>query len=234
MDTAKEIREKLFSLQDETYRAFQAALVPTVEYERIIGVRTPALRKLAKELSAQDRYRGFIRMLPHTYYEENTLHGFMIERIRDFAECAAALDAFLPFVDNWATCDTMSPKALRANRPALLGRIQKWLASDHTYTVRFGIGMLMRHFLDDAFKAEYLRYVADIRSGEYYVNMMRAWFFATALAKQCDATMRFIKENPLDTWTHNKTIQKALESRRIPAERKAYLRTLKRKVGQGI
>ena len=221
------IRVRLFAMQDAKYRDFTAKLTPTVPPERIIGVRTPELRKYAVELSKTEDAAAFMAMLPHLYQEENNLHAFLIERIADYDACVAALDAFLPYVDNWATCDSMSPKCLKKQLPRLTGEIRRWMASDRVYTVRFGMGMLMRHFLDDAFDPAYLDWVAALRSEEYYVNMMIAWFFATALAKQWDATLPFIVNCRLEPWVHNKAIQKAIESYRIPEDRKIWLRAQK-------
>ena len=221
------IRARLFEMQDLKYRDFTAKLTPTLEKERIIGVRTPELRKYAVELSKTEDAAAFMAMLPHLYQEENNLHAFLIERIADYDACVAALDAFLPYVDNWATCDSMSPKCLKKQLPRLTGEIRRWMASDWVYTVRFGMGMLMRHFLDDAFDPAYLDWVAALRSEEYYINMMIAWFFATALAKQWDATLPYIEGRRLDPWVHNKAIQKAVESYRIPEDRKNLLRAQK-------
>lgn len=227
--TAEFIREQLFALQDTEYRNFHAKLMPTVNPDRIIGVRTPELRKLAKKLWKQGETDTFMQELPHHYYEENNLHGFFIEQIKDYDACIDALNAFLPHVDNWATCDMMSPKVLGKNKGRLLAQIKTWLDSEHTYMIRFAIGMLMRHFLDEDFEEIYLDMVADIESGEYYVNMMRAWYFATALAKQYAAVLPLIENRRLDVWTHNKAIQKAVESNRITPEQKNCLRSLKRK-----
>ena len=221
------IRVRLFAMQDAKYRDFTAKLTPTVPPERIIGVRTPELRKYAVELSKTEDAAAFMAMLPHLYQEENNLHAFLIERIADYDACVAALDAFLPYVDNWATCDSMSPKCLKKQLPRLTGEIRRWMASDRVYTVRFGMGMLMRHFLDDAFDPAYLDWVAALRSEEYYINMMIAWFFATALAKQWDATLPYIMSRRLEPWVHNKAIQKAIESYRIPEDRKIWLRAQK-------
>ena len=221
------IRARLFEMQDLKYRDFTAKLTPTLEKERIIGVRTPELRKYAVELSKTEDAAAFMAALPHLYQEENNLHAFLIERIADYDACVAALDAFLPYVDNWATCDSMSPKCLKKQLPRLTGEIRRWMASDRVYTVRFGMGMLMRHFLDDAFDPAYLDWVAALRSEEYYINMMIAWFFATALAKQWDATLPFIVNCRLEPWVHNKAIQKAIESYRIPEDRKIWLRAQK-------
>jgi 3-methyladenine DNA glycosylase AlkD len=223
----KTIQARLFTLQDREYRDFQCKLMPTVDRERVIGVRTPELRKLAKSFSREPESEEFLKILPHKYYEEDNLHGFLIEHIADYDRAVAAIDAFLPYVDNWATCDLMCPKAFKNHLPELLEKIGEWLKSGRTYTVRFGIGMLMRFYLDENFKPEYAELVAGVRSEEYYVNMMIAWYFATALYKQYDAALSFILERRLDVWTHNKAIQKAIESYRITEERKAYLRTLK-------
>ena len=228
-DVEARVRSRLFEMQDLKYRDFSAKLTPTVDPQRVIGVRTPDLRKYAAELSKTEDAAAFMATLPHFYQEENNLHGFLIERIADYDACIAALDTFLPYVDNWATCDSMSPKCLKKQLPRLTGEVRRWMASEQTYTVRFGIETLMRFYLDEAFDPVYLDWVADLRSEEYYVNMMIAWYFATALAKQWDAALSFIENRRLEKWTHNKAIQKALESDRIPGERKAYLRTLKQK-----
>ena len=226
-DVEARIRARLFAMQDLKYRDFSAKLTPTLEKERIIGVRTPDLRKYAAELSKTEDAVAFMAILPHAYLEENNLHGFLIERIADYDACVAALDAFLPYVDNWATCDLISPKRFKRNLPRLIGEIRRWMASEHCYTIRFGVEMLMSFYLDDAFDPIYLDWVAALRSEEYYVNMMIAWFFATALTKQWDATLPYIENRRLHPWAHNKAIQKATESDRIPDERKALLRALK-------
>lgn len=222
-----EVQKELFALQDLKYRAFHSKLMPTIDPELIIGVRTPQLRRFARQFSKTDASGAFLRELPHHYYEENNLHGFLIESMRDFDEAAAEADAFLPYVDNWATCDLMRPKAFAKNKERLLPWLQKWMAARHPYTIRFGIEMLMVHFLDEDFKPEYPEWVAALRSDEYYVNMMIAWYFATALAKQYDAVLPFLQQHRLSDWTHRKTIQKAIESDRIKPEQKMYLRTLK-------
>jgi len=222
------VQERLFALQDLEYQKFQSKLIPNVPRSTVIGVRTPALRKLAKELSKEPLAGEFMACLPHRYLEENSLHGFLIETIRDYDEAIRALDAFLPYVDNWATCDLISPKVFRKHLPELYRQIPRWLQSSHPYTIRFGEGMLLRWFLDEpAFRPEALELAASVRSEEYYVNMMTAWFFATALTKQYDAALPYIEGHRLEAWTHNKAIQKAAESCRVPAERKAYLKTLK-------
>lgn len=227
--------EELFGLQDVKYRDFQKKLIPTVEPDSVIGVRTPELRKLAKQLArlraskeAAD-VEAFLNELPHEYFDENQLHAFIISEDKDYERCMSEVEEFLPYVDNWATCDQLSPKVFRKNKDGLLMHVRKWLKSDRTYTVRFAIGMLMQHFLDDDFDTEYPELVAKVKSEEYYVNMMIAWYFATALAKQYDAVIPYIEKQKLDVWTHNKTIQKARESYRITQEQKEYLKTLKRK-----
>lgn len=223
-----EIRERLFALRDEKNAAFVAKLIPNIPRDAILGARTPALRKLAKELAREGKGAGFMEALPHAYFEENSLHAFLIGEIRDYDACMAALERFLPCVDNWATCDGMNPPVFKKHRAELLKQIRSWLQSDRTYTLRFAIGMLMAHFLDVDFFPECLDMVTVISSKEYYVNMMRAWYFATALAKQWENTLPFLEEQRLDRWTHNKTIQKACESFRITPEQKACLKSLKR------
>ncbi len=223
-----EIRSELFRMQDLKYRDFQSKLTPTVDPARFIGVRTPELRKLAKQLSKREDIGVFLNALPHTFFDENQLHAFILSEMRDFPKCMEAVDAFLPYVDNWATCDQMSPGIFRKHKPELLAAIRHWIASEQTYTVRFGIKMLMDHFLDADFRIDYLNMAAEVRSGEYYVRMMLAWFFTTALAKQYAPTLPFIEEHRLDPWTHNKTIRKAIESDRISSEQKAYLRALRK------
>lgn len=222
-----EIREELFRLQDPDYRDFQSRLIPTMSTDRMIGVRTPELRKFAKELGKRPDKDEFLENLPHRYYDEDQLHAFLLSEMKDYGECLAAVERFLPFVNNWATCDQMSPRVFRKHRTELLKPIRDWLVSEQPYTVRFGVGMLMEHYLDGDFDLAYPEMVARLRSDEYYVNMMIAWYFATALAKQYDAVLPFLEEQRLDGWTHNKAIQKAIESRRITPEQKAYLRGLK-------
>ena len=222
-----ELKRRLFELQDLKYKEFSSKLMPTVNPETVIGVRTPDLRKLAKEYSKAPDFLEFLKILPHTYYEENNLHGFLIETITDYDTVIAAIDTFLPYIDNWATCDLMSPKVFRKHLPELYEKIKVWLKSDLTYTVRFGIGMLMSFYLDEHFEPDMLALVAGVRSEEYYINMMIAWYFATALAKQSDAALPYIQKQRLDKWAHNKAIQKAIESYRIDDETKTYLRTLK-------
>lgn len=219
------IREQLFSLRDTTYADFQSKLLPGIADEKVIGVRVPQLRQFAKQI--KNEAQPFLNDLPHFYYDENLLHGMLICEIRDFDACVEALEIFLPYVDNWAVCDTMSPTVLGKNRGVLLEKIRQWSASSHTYTCRFGILCLMRHFLDDDFCPEYLDIPAAISSDEYYVNMMIAWFFATALAKQWDATIPYLEQGRLPSWVHRKTIQKARESYRITPGQKLYLQSLK-------
>lgn len=221
------VQARLFELQDLKYKEFQCKLMPTINPETVIGVRTPELRKLAREFSKTPAALEFIKILPHTYYEENNLHGFLIETIKDYDASIAAVEEFLPYIDNWATCDLISPKVFKKHLPELYEKIKVWLKSGQTYTVRFGIGMLMSFYLNDEFNPEMLGLVAGIRSEEYYINMMIAWYFATALAKQYDAALPVIQEHRLEKWTHNKTIQKAIESYRVGDEVKVYLRTLK-------
>ncbi len=221
------ILEKLYMIQDKKYAAFQAKLTPNIPPEKFIGVRIPDCRRLAKELSKENNVSSFLDRLPHTYYDENILHSLLISEIKDFDTCIYELERFLPYVDNWAVCDTMSPKALKKHKDILIEKIKDWSSSTHTYTCRFGLKMLMSHFLDDDFIPSYLEIPAGIISDEYYVNMMRAWFFATALAKQWESAFPYIKEKRLDEWTHNKTIQKAAESYRITKEQKDLLRSLR-------
>ena len=230
--TPIEIREALFQLRDEEYRAFQAKLIPTVNPDAIIGVRTPALRGLAKQLYRANEAEAFLADLPHRYYDENQLHAFVLSETRDFECCVGEVCRFLPFVDNWATCDQLSPKAFKKHRHRLPEYVRRWLASGHVYTVRFAIGVLMTHFLDEDFKPEYLDWVARTCSDEYYINMMVAWYFATALAKQYESALPYIEGCRLDPWTHNKTIQKCVESYRIPMDRKEVLKSLRLRKGR--
>ena len=223
----EEIRQSLFELQDIKYRDFQAKLIPGKDTETMIGVRTPELRKLAKQMLKREEIGEFLRDLPHRYFDEDQLHAFIVSGIKEYGKCMEELMRFLPFVDNWATCDQMSPGVFKKHKPELLAEIREWLGSEHTYTVRFGIGMLMQHFLDEDFDPAYPELVAGVHSEEYYVNMMIAWYFATALAKQYDAVLPFIEGRRLEPWTHNKTIRKAVESYRISDEQKEYLRSLK-------
>lgn len=223
-----EIQKKLFELQDIGYAEFQSKLTPTVPRETFIGVRVPELRKLAKNYIKDKESQKFLKELPHQFYDENMLHGLLLSEIKDYDSCINELDIFLPYVDNWAVCDIMSPKVFKKHKEKLLEKIKIWAASNQVYTCRFGLEMLMTHFLDEDYKPEYLEIAAGVHSEEYYVNMMIAWFFATALAKQWDTTIPYITENRLSEWVHNKTIQKARESYRITDEQKKYLKGLKR------
>lgn len=220
------IRERLFLMQDLEYRDFHAKLIPNVEKEKIIGVRTPNLRKFAKSLSHEEM-EDFLKTLPHEYYEENNLHAFLIEREKNFEQCIGKIQCFLPYIDNWATCDMMNPKVFGKHRAELVKYIDRWLAAKDVYSVRFALNMLMTYYLDDEFRIEYLERAAAISSEEYYINMMIAWYFATALAKQYEATLPFLTGRRLSVWVHNKTIQKAVESRRITPEQKDFLKKLK-------
>lgn len=213
--------ETLFSLQDVSYQQMQRRLLPTLDPDIIIGVRTPELRRLAKEMENAD---AFLLQLPHRYFEENQLHSFVLERGKDFETTIGNVEAFLPFVDNWATCDQLSPRVFRKHRRELLPYIRRWIASDRPYTIRFGIGMLMSHYLDEDFDPAYPEWVAAVQNEDYYVKMMAAWYFATALAKQFDAVFPFLSEYRLDSWTHNKAIQKSVESYRIMPEQKEILK----------
>ena len=224
---AARVRARLFELRAAKDQAFSAKLMPTLDSFLVIGVRTPELRRLAREVAKAPDAAEFMAALPHRYFEENNLHGFMIETIRDYDACVTALDAFLPFVDNWATCDQVSPKVLGKYPERLRAQIDIWMRSEHTYTIRYGVGMLMRWFLGERFHPADLEQVAALRSEEYYVNMMVAWYFATALADQYDAALPYIERRKLPDWTHNKAIQKAVESYRITPEQKEYLKTLK-------
>lgn len=223
----EEITNELFKMQDEKYRDFNSKLIPTVDKESMIGVRTPELRKYAKQLVKREDVGEFLHSVPHKYFDENQLHAFILAEIKDFGVCLEEVKNFLPYIDNWATCDQLSPKVFKKYRKELLLHIKEWINSDKTYTVRFGIGMLMEHFLDEEFDFTYPEMVAEIRSEEYYINMMTAWYFATALAKQYEKVLPFIENKKLDTWTHNKAIQKAVESYRITDEQKTYLKGLK-------
>ena len=222
-----EIRSELMSLRDYGYRDMQCRILPTVDPGTIIGVRTPDLRRLAKQVAKREDVDQFLQILPHSYFDENQLHAFILSEIRDYRICVDSVSRFLPYIDNWATCDQLSPKVFGRHKAELLPRIREWIADGRTYTVRFGVGMLMQHYLDEAFDPAYPSLVAQIRSDEYYVRMMVAWYFATALAKQYDAVIPFLEQKKLEPWTHNKTIQKAVESYRITAEQKDYLRSLK-------
>lgn len=223
------ISNELFKLRDEKYAEFQRKLIPNIDSKKILGIRVPESRKLAKKIINQEELStAFLNSLPHKYYDEDMLHGILISEIKDYEKCICEVEKFLPYVDNWAVCDIMSPKVFKKNKEKLIKKIKSWISSDEVYTCRFGTEMLMSHFLDSDFKPEYLELPANVRSNEYYVNMMVAWFFQTALTKQWDSAIKYLEENKLSVWTHNKTIQKAKESYRISPERKQYLKTLKR------
>ena len=224
---SKEITSQLLKMQDKEYSAFQARIIPSVEKEKILGIRTPQLRTLAKSLAKEEDTETFLQSLPHKYFEENQLHAFLLSLEKDFNKCISQIENFLPHIDNWATCDQLSPKSFKKEKEKLLPYIRTWIKSEKTYTVRFAIGMLMQYFLDENFCDQYASMVAKVKSDEYYVNMMRAWYFATALAKQYDLVLPYIQQKKLDAWTHNKAIQKSIESYRITDEQKSYLRTLK-------
>ena len=222
------VQERLFALKDEDFARFQSALIPNIPKETVVGVRMPMIRKLAKEIAGEAETQAFLTELPHAYYDENVLHSVLLSRMKDYGACMEAVEAFLPYVDNWAVCDCLSPKVFAKHKPELMEKIRKWVKAEHVYTCRFGLEMLMTHFLDADFKPECLDLAADVRLEDYYAKMMAAWFFATALAKQWDAAVAYLETNRLEPWTHNKTIQKARESYRISTEQKAYLRMLKR------
>ena len=224
-----ELQQHLFGMRDAAYAAFIAKLTPGFPPSHFIGVRVPLLRTIARSFAKEEAAsQRFLSHLPHSYYEEDMLHGMLISLVKDYDRCLGLTDRFLPYVDNWAVCDTLSPKVFAKHKAQLLENILRWSSSSHTYTCRFGLRMLMTHFLDDSFSADFLEIPAAIRSEEYYVKMMVAWFFATALAKQWEATLPYLENRQLDPWTHRKTIQKAIESYRIPPERKDYLRTLRK------
>ena len=227
--TQSTILEALLARRDPAYQAFQARLIPTLPSERIIGVRMPALRSLAKALDGTPEATAFLQILPHNYYEENNLHGLLLCSLSEYEETVTECNRFLPFVDNWATCDLLHPKAFRTHPAPLPAQIRQWLDDPHPYTIRFGLNILLANYLEDTFSPLYLEWAAQICSEEYYVNMMIAWYFATALAKQPDATLPYLTGNRLSPWVHNKTIQKAIESYRIAPEQKDFLRTLRRK-----
>ena len=228
-----QVLDRLNELRDPSFAEFQKKLLPSVSPDTILGVRTPDLRMLSKEMIKNGEADQFLGLLPHRYFDENQLHAFILSEENDFEKCLKRVSAFLPYVDNWATCDQMSPKAFKQHRQELLPVIRQWLNSEHTYTVRFAIGMLLQHFLDEQFDPCYLEWVSEVRSGEYYIDMMAAWYFATALAKQYDAALSYIRQRRLPLWTHNKAIQKAVESRRIDPEKKETLKAYKRKETNG-
>ena len=224
-----ELQQHLFGMRDAAYAAFIAKLTPGFPPSHFIGVRVPLLRTIARSFAKEEAAsQSFLSHLPHSYYEEDMLHGMLISLVKDYDRCLDLTDRFLPYVDNWAVCDTLSPKVFAKHKAQLLENILRWSSSSHTYTCRFGLRMLMTHFLDDSFSADFLEIPAAIRSEEYYVKMMVAWFFATALAKQWEATLPYLENRQLDPWTHRKTIQKAIESYRIPPERKDYLRMMRK------
>jgi len=223
-----DILERLIALQDLKYRDFSASLTPNVDKSYFIGVRVPNVRKLAKEIKNTPEAKEFIKALPHKYFDENMLHGLLLSEIKDYEECLVEVDRFLPYVDNWAVCDIMSPKVFAKRKTAFIDEIIKWSKSNETYRVRFAIGQLMGLYLDEDFKEEYLEIPSKIISDEYYINMMIAWYYATALAKQWDSTIKYLENNTLPVWVHNKTIQKARESFRITPKQKEYLKSLKR------
>lgn len=226
-EVIQKVQQDLFTMQDLKYRDFHAKLMPTVEKESVIGVRVPVLRTYAKKFGKTEEAKQFLEILPHQYYEENNLHGLLIEQMKDYELCIEELERFLPHIDNWATCDLLAVRTVKNHLNSYIKKIDQWLESEYIYTIRFGINMLMRYYLEEEFKLEYPEKVAAIRSEEYYVNMARAWYFATALAKKYDQVLPFLEEQKMDVWTHNKTIQKAIESYRITPEQKEYLRTLK-------
>ena len=228
----KNVQRELFEMQDLKYRDFHAKLMPTVDKGTVIGVRTPELRKFAKEYGKTEEAKIFLQVLPHQYYEENNLHGLLIEQIKDYDQCIEELERFLPYIDNWATCDLLAVRTVKKHLDLFIKEIYRWMESKHTYTIRFGMNMLMRYYLENEFKLEYPEKVAAVRSEEYYVNMMRAWYFATALAKQYEKILPFLEEQRMEVWTHNKAIQKATESYRITPEQKEYLRTLRIKINR--
>lgn len=223
-----DITERLFECADEKYADFQAKLTPSVNRSLFIGVRVPDLRRMAKELYGAKAYEGFLTELPHTYFDENMLHGLILSEFKDYDACILGVDGFLPFVDNWAVCDSMSPKCFRKHKDSLIGQAVRWSQSDETYTVRFGLKTLMTHFLDEDFRPEYLQIPVKVRPDGYYVRMMIAWFYATALAKQWDAAVPYVENGVFGPWIHNRIIQKARESYRISDRRKEYLKTLKK------
>lgn len=222
-----ELQNKLFEMQDTGYKAFHSKLMPTVPKDKVIGIRTPVLRAFAKEFAKNEKAISFLSELPHKYYEEDNLHAFLIEKIKDYNSALICTRRFLPYIDNWASCDMFMPKVFKSNTDKLIPEIKQWLKSNHVYTVRYAIGLLMKLYLGDKFKLEYSELVASVKSNEYYVNMMRAWYFATALATNYNMVLPYITKKKLDIWTHNKTIQKACESYRISAKTKEYLKKYK-------
>ena len=220
----EEIQRHLFELQDMAYRDFHSRLMPDIDKETVIGIRVPMLRKYAKSIAGTELSEKFIKELPHRYYEENNLHMMLITGIKDYEKCLSEIERFLPYIDNWATCDFPAPKCFEDHKEELLPVIKRWITSSETYTIRYGIGMLMRLYLDEDFDPEYVRLVVGVKSDEYYVNMMIAWYMATALAKQWDVVIPYIEDHCMSDWVHRKTIQKAVESYRITDEQKKYLK----------
>lgn len=222
-----DLQQQLFALQDKTYREFHSKLMPDTDKETVIGIRIPVLRKFAREFAGRPEAREFLQQLPHQYYEENNLHMMLIIAEKDYEKCLAEVERFVPYIDNWATCDMPAPKCFAKHKQELLPKVEEWIASEETYTIRYGIDLLMALYLDEDFRPEYLELAASVTSEEYYVKMVIAWYFATALAKQWDSTIPYIEQSRLSDWVHRKTIQKAVESYRITKEQKDYLRTLK-------
>ena len=229
MTLEEQVRQDLFEMRDAKYQEFQSSLMPTMDGKKVIGVRIPQIRAYVRELRKRKDWRDYLKILPHEYYEENNVHAFLIASMRDYDECIEALDAFLPYVDNWSTCDAMSPKIFKNHLPELLEPVKRWMASGKTYTVRFGIEMLMKFYLGDAFVPEYLEWVGNLQVNpdDYYLNLIVAWYFSAALAKQWDAAIPWIEQKRLPVWVHNKTIQKSNESYRITAEQKKYIKQFK-------
>lgn len=223
------LHQALFAMQDKKYKAFQEKLMPSVDPKAVIGIRTPALRRFAAAFAKTKDAEAFMEALPHDYYEENNLHGLLIEKITDLERAIEELDRFLPYVDNWATCDMTSPKIFSKNKDRLLPAIETWIVSENTYTVRFGIVTLMKHYMDGSFSPDHLRTVANIESEEYYINMAKAWYFAEALVKQYNQALPYLENGSLSPFVHNKTISKACDSFRIDKDKKTYLKTLRRK-----
>ena len=223
----EQLQKELFALQDLKYRDFHSKLLPGVDKKTIIGIRTPVLRKFSKEYAEREEAGKFLQDLPHQYYEENNLHMMVITGIKDYDKCLEEIKKFVPYINNWATCDLPLPKCFGKHKQELLPQVRKWIASDQTYTIRYGLGILMGLYLDEDFRPEYLELAASVRSEEYYVNMMIAWYFATALAKQWETTVPYIEQRKLPQWVHRKTIQKAVESYRITPEQKTYLKSFR-------
>lgn len=229
IEAEKYVQDSLMKMSDEEYRVFQMNLIPNIIEQTVIGVRIPLLRRFAKKLIENEMAQEFMVSLPHKYYDENNLHVFLIEQMSDFDCVLHELERFLPYVDNWATCDLIRPYVFKRNTDKLIEHLRQWICSQSVYTVRFAICTLMNYFLDEAFELEQLDMVAGIESSDYYINMARSWYFAEALAAQYDSALPYLEQNKLDLWTHNKTIQKALDSKKISAETKVLLRKLKRK-----